>query len=135
MKAKVRQWDRDALASNSIIVETALRQLKLERADLRGQIDVMIPRDVTKFYDSCGVSQLTTNAKRLDFPRGRLVLGMQVHRAIGVFQVKGCFGQVIPAKGRSALAGCGLSTSRSRAYLHDVLGARTRYEGTVLMTM
>ena len=69
------------------------------------------------------------SAERPDFPRDQLVLGMQVHRAPRVLQAGGCFGTVIPATGISALAGCALSTSLSRAYLQDVVCARPRSTG------
>ena len=74
-----------------------------------------------KFFDSINVAALVREATSLQFPGVALALGLQAHTAPRMLQARGAISEAIKTTGRSVLAGCPLSTSFCRAYLHGAI--------------
>jgi hypothetical protein len=71
-------------------------------------------------FDSLDADTLAQAAISAGFPLDLLALGLSLHRAPRRLRVEGCYGQQVDRTGRSILAGCTLSTSLARAYLHPL---------------
>ena len=95
----------------------------------RGKCVIAILSDAEKFFDSLDIPTLASRALDLGFPPEVMVLGLQVHRAPRVLKALDSLTDPLPRTGRSIIAGCTLSTSLARAYLHAVIHALPNIPG------
>ena len=132
MKPDLRKWDGAAAGHGdtakpgaSPLMGAVRRLFHAEVARWRGKRAALLLWDVAKFFDTISVKQLATSVRLARMPMRSTVRAMMAHRGPRRLKVQGGHvGTSIPATGRSVVAGCGTSVSKSRASLHGVGGGQ-----------
>jgi hypothetical protein len=138
LQAQVKAWDLEvagpwdhAIAGSSALRAGILRGLDLELAGYEHLLALEFLWDLDSFYDSVLVGPLLREARRLGYPPGLLVLGLQYHRAPRFLRVGRCYASRSSGFARSILAGCLQSNSWARGLLHRTMHRLSRLPSVV----
>ena len=113
------------------MLETVKMAAHMEEGYVRGKCVVAVLWDAEKFFDSLDISTLVSRALNLGFPPEVMILGLQIHRAPRVLKALDSLTNPLPRTGRSIIAGCTLSTSFARAYIHTIISALSNIPGQI----
>ena len=132
----VRSWDKEvghihdsALEGRKPLLETVKRAAHMEAGFIRKKCVIAVLWDAEKFFDSLDIPTLVSRAVDLGFPPEVMILGLQIHRAPRVMKALDSLTGPLPRTGRSIMAGCTLSTSFARAYIHTIISVMPNIPG------